>query len=1745
MKSIRIYTGGYFNDVPINDPAMISQNSSILTTNKDLVNSDKNLIDPKMNAFKLLNIVQLVAQEYISEIAALESEEKKYQTEIDAIQYLPTDLEIYNKMKEVKGLQSRLSKFESSSVSEGQVKGKAGKASKPGKGDTKESLTEKLTALQTELIGLKKLSEEEIALIQKKETLEELKKVPKEAKETKVDMLKRIEKYMDDNLDEEKLRCELDVVNKKISEIQDSLDKNERYDLFDKIIDYMNKNPVLVPDEKKVGAFVNKAEYPGQNDIKCEDLSGKGLGWFVNQKNKMNKEAGLDNEQKKLAEITTKLGLVNTITKVDINESTFNSKLDKYFYLIEKTGKQLNYDKVFDALVGFSTWNTEKFSSLYEIDPATGAKKNFIIVEEFNSEFYEIYRSTDLINIPGDNVFIFDRTKFTFTTDKARITDMSQITNKINVYPVFYSGWASFSGAMIDGLILYSKINNLPNYTRYYKKMFDQERFMKWLRKYCDLGERDRQHIYYTKPSPFITFIVANSFKKYFDILEDTDFSLQDEEYFSPEYIVDIFFKEKINEENMSSFCTNIEKDFLTIEGKTNDIKISNLIKKYINSNTDISIESIIYVLHKLESNHSYKDITVRAITILEKIQESKEMLTSAYNFITLNHLYSNFKTESFKKDNAFKDSVEEIKFSKIFNETLSELNKYINYTSNQIFCLFFMDLLDDYLSFANLYIPDEKELKVKYEKTDVKIKLKKCLMNLLCSFYCYMIYNDGTIPKLINYQIQFRNFDEVTSVNDASVSIGLRVRDVRVDYSQNKRTKIEFLEAYQLIFGGKIDGFENYSFRENILYHSFKDPRGVTSDPEVGLGRPMCGEVTILNFMNFLLFNQTTKKIDYTYLPDVTQANNIPLVDFYRKYSDIKLYNKDKTLINTFFDFYKHIPFKIIPGLDDDVTDQWGNYDSMYGLCVFKYNTQNTVGSDTFIDEGIELRCTYFNLLRVLSYVLKLEAPLDFKNIEANYGNDAFLTNALKQIVLLFKNPNVTSFVSDYSVDKTPKTIPLNVTFKGCYLMLGRHSEFHLIKSSKFSDIEKKFGGYNTIFNNFRGRGGIGQQTYDVYSSVFLSTMKDNTFYSQINFKTLDEDEIIRLINALDNEFEELYVNQRVIKTVFESKKYKLANLLFDKFMLNRESLYFYFQNRLENGQDIEELIEKYSFTYKKLTNDILSLIISKNRKDIVKNLISCGKIDFYSTYDFHMIQDKEMFDLLSTTISDKGRFEQIDHYFNLISPYFTTSKKEDVSLENIKYISNSIFRKLSKKIPFISSMAETYKFKNLEIILNKLQEAGIDVNRYINESFTLPGPGFLLKYVYKYTTVLTLKKYWKDYDSFENMYTLEDMANQALYNFTLAKSKIDDFDDTLNLLCYIGEVNENAFKNALRHYTNGLIVKSELGTIANTYFLHLFYNKFSSIVSSDVNLCVSICKEYMYRINDEIINHVFSKEPESVRPTMRKMIMEYQRLYIENEKIYKLLFMKNFEINDGYAVSLIQIDLNMNIFGRKKGLNNPDLLIELYESGKLDWFDLVELNDGSDELTNYIVGNVLNFKKLLEPPNTSFKTRKIRELNQPAYIKALIKCYFGYTSYNINKLSRRLTITDPKYTQSHIQKNLMKVFNYGLTNVVYKPPKSEFTYSLYKLLNRFSETEKIFIKCVKSLLKSKYWGNLSDQLYGYDKDSIKSSFDKVVKRMYLYKNTDTGVTLESVKKIPIKTLITNIGNTDLEEIRVVLGMH
>ena len=1737
MKSIRIHSGGYFNDIPVDVPEIIGQNIATFVLNDDLLDAKKNLIDPKMNAVKLLNLVQFVAKEYKEEIDKLDEEEKKIQKEIDALQFISSDLETYNKMKEIRGLESRISKFSSSSSSVALPK--KSKGAKGPKEDTLESLTEKLNLLRAEFAKLKQLSEEEIAIFQKRDTLEELKRVPKEAKETKIDMLQRIEKYMDESLDEDKLKCEIAKINKNIKDIQSSLDKNERYELFNTIIDYMNKNPDLHPDEKKPGAFVNKAQYPGQETIRCEDLSGKGLGWFVSQKNKMTKEAGLDNEQKKLTELTDKLRLIGTITKVDINESTFNTKLDKYFYLIDKISKQLNYDEVFNALVGFSTWNVEMFSSLYEIDIPTGRKKNFIIVEEYDSNFYEIFRSAEIITLPEDNVFIFNRDNFVFTSGNTIITNMSQIKNKIILYPAFYNTGSNFSGSMIDGLILYSKINNLPNYTRYYKNLYNEERFLEWLNRYCALGEGDRQHIYFTAPSPFITFIISHSFDTYFKILEDCDFSIQVEDY-NPDYITKEYFK-KIDEVKMNEEYSTIDADFGIIDGKTNDNKITNLLRKYIASKQDISIETIIYILSKLENKHSYNNIVFRAITIIEKLQGLEETLTNTYNFTKLNHLYNLFKNESFKKDNKFKDTDEELKFSKKFKERLDDLNTYINYSKNQIFALFFVDLLNDYIYFTNLYVYDIKELEKKYKQHKVYIKIKECLLSLVCSFYYYLIYNDAKIPKLINYRIQFSKFDKTIPVNDSSISIGTRIRDLkgRRDLIGDKTN---LLTAYQLILGGKIEGFVNHSFRDDALHHNFADPRGVSTDPEIGIGRPMCGEVTILNFLNFLLFNKTTKQIDYTYLPDITKTNNAPLVAFYTKYNDINKYNSDVDLINEFFNFYKHMPFEIISTLDDKVTDSDYNYDSKYGWCVYKYNTQKTVGSKTFIDEGIELRCTYFNLLRVLSYLLKLEAPLDFRNIEANFSNDAFLINALKQIVLLFKNPDIQNIVSEYSVDKPAITIPLNVTFKGCYLMLGRHSEFHLIKSSKFSDIQKYLRNYNTIFNN-KLRFSKGVKSYDLYSSVFLSTMKDNVFYSQIDFKSLDENEIIKFINILDPDFENLYISPRIIKTVFEEKKYKLLKVLFNKFMFSRESFYLYFKNLLDEDGNIDEIIESYFVTNKRLTRDIITLFISKNRKDIISNLISCGKIDMFSLYDFHEIKDKEMFSILNSVISSKTVFEQSDYYYRLISPYFEIENTIEYLLPQLNYLSNSVFVKLAKKIQFIKNMAEKYKFNNLEIIFKKMIECGIDLNKYILAAFDVPG--FFLAHVYKYSTLLIIKKYWREYSTYEHDNSLGSMVAQALYKLVDQTSTIQEMYDSINLLCYIAEINEKVFMSRIvDNYSTGIKINNNLGIIVNTYFMHLFYNKFSKIVSSNILLCIPICLEYIYRLRNEIIEYEFKKESDEDRILMRKMIAEYSNLYIENKKIYEQMLIDNVDSTNYYTIGLIKIDIDMNVFGRKKGDINPKLLIKIYEKQLVDWYDMVTLNDGSDELTNYIMSNILNTKIYTIPPITTFKSDKLRELRQPNYVLLLINSYFGYTATKIKKLSQKLSKLDSKYTTKYIAKNLMKTFNYALTFRSYgRPIKFDFTKKLSSLIKKISIEESIFIKCLKSLITNKYYGDLTYPLNGYNIDSIKALFDRKVKTLYYFKHLDE--TIESIKTKDFKIIIDDIANDDLKEISKTLGLH
>ena len=85
--------------------------------------------------------------------------------------------------------------------------------------------------------------------------------------------------------------------------------------------------------------------------------------------------------------------------------------------------------------------------------------------------------------------------------------------------------------------------------------------------------------------------------------------------------------------------------------------------------------------------------------------------------------------------------------------------------------------------------------------------------------------------------------------------------------------TYIELYQSlYQDLFNSLI-GFEVRQYTEPDLKKKFIDPRGdKDAQATIGEGRPMCGEVTIMNLLNFLLYNKDTQKIDFTFLPEETK---------------------------------------------------------------------------------------------------------------------------------------------------------------------------------------------------------------------------------------------------------------------------------------------------------------------------------------------------------------------------------------------------------------------------------------------------------------------------------------------------------------------------------------------------------------------------------------------------------------------------------------------------------------------------------------------------------------------------------------------------------------------------------------------------------------------------------------------------------------------------------------------------------
>ena len=359
--------------------------------------------------------------------------------------------------------------------------------------------------------------------------------------------------------------------------------------------------------------------------------------------------------------------------------------------------------------------------------------------------------------------------------------------------------------------------------------------------------------------------------------------------------------------------------------------------------------------------------------------------LINAYNCSKINFLANNITKDT----------------STLFTRNLKNLNKYLNFTKNQIYISIILELYNELYYFLILthYI------------------LRDDLLCILNSIYYHRIYNLSNVKNLINYESQF----SITNIQEMYIPSDKKKDEIII-------FGIKFyIEKLKKLYNTALSLPHYYSFKDSDAFCKIDVPK---PDGTIKYRWTICGENTILNLINLLILDKITGKLDYKLLPECTINS---LKDFYKKYDTIEKL-KLQLVISEFAKILWNIPFEMI--VVDDIVD-------INHTVYSEYDVKN-------ITSGTEIRPSYQNICRILIHIFGLE-DVDGLNIY-NYENSKLksfnINNMTLRIILEQINSSYAKeMVNNYSCNMADIT---EVNFKnlGIIKMEKLHSNYNLTES-------------------------------------------------------------------------------------------------------------------------------------------------------------------------------------------------------------------------------------------------------------------------------------------------------------------------------------------------------------------------------------------------------------------------------------------------------------------------------------------------------------------------------------------------------------------------------------------------------------------------------------------------------------------------------------------------------------------------
>ena len=660
------------------------------------------------------------------------------------------------------------------------------------------------------------------------------------------------------------------------------------------------------------------------------------------------------------------------------------------------------------------------------------------------------------------------------------------------------------------------------------------------------------------------------------------------------------------------------------------------------------------------------KDISKIVNFILINILPIREQLIDAYNCGKINFLA--------------KDIIKDT--SKIFTRKLEDLNKYLNFTRNQIFISIVMELYNEFYNFLIL---------IQNTHNDDLL----CILN---SIYYYRIYNLENIKHLINYESQM--------LIDTIYEIYTPLPHIEPDSPLKKLYKS---------FTLSIPNYYNFKDTDTYCKIDVPKPNGTVKSNWL-----ICGENTILNLINLLILNKSTGKLDFNLLPISTIES---LKEFYKKYDTFEKL-KSRPVISEYTKILWDIPFPkiIVNGISDPKYNIYYEYD------------------DTISEKGAEIKPSYENICRVLAYLFGLDRELNIYNYKDLIVTSLNINdNTLKIIFEHIRSEYATEMVSNYTYSENSGSININLINLGIITLSSIHSEYKISQSC--NKILNKMNYYVSqeplIINPLHyGYCGIIAIDYiysyyeltDLFLDFYVVTLVNNmfelyfdNFHIILNYIFDERPLIYRQILAENNAYHNLFKYYENYYPYFSYISNEINNIynFINKIVLNTNpddyifditskytmEIFIECDNLITLPADITKYKKHFNFSQIfAFYNDTLSSF-EKFKKIFIKyDFFTCNEpfmISFILNTDieffiYHIVQNNPNFenDILNnvmTQLFDRNLIfdSNIEYCVNLILYLLKTGKKSKEDI--IKYLNINIYGNyIVKKINIINQITD-----------------------------------------------------------------------------------------------------------------------------------------------------------------------------------------------------------------------------------------------------------------------------------------------------------------------------------------------------------------------------------------------------------------------------------------------------------------------